>query len=309
MHRFIIIVLIVLSNTTIYAQEQIAKEILDKLYTNTKSYKNTTIKFDFISENKTQEIKNHQQGTLILEGEKFQLIMEKQSIINDGKSQWIYLADMNEVQIINHDIEDNMMNLNKLFTIYEKDYKYTYIGNEKNHLQIIDLFPKKSKEFIKINIAVDSKNNQFTELAINEVSIFRRTHQSAIISIKIDNTERLNELTCDGVMVATPVGSTAYNLSAHGPILPIGSEILALTPISPFRPRRWRGALIKNNSSIEFTIINPKLRPVSASADAKEVKNITNVYVSQRHDIDLRILYDKNNNMEDKYLKEQFSIG
>lgn len=120
MHRFIIIVLIVLSNT-IYAQEQIAKEILDKLYTNTKSYKNTTIKFDFISENKTQEIKNHQQGTLILEGEKFQLIMEKQSIINDGKSQWIYLADMNEVQIINHDIEDNMMNLNKLFTIYEKD--------------------------------------------------------------------------------------------------------------------------------------------------------------------------------------------
>ena len=167
MHRFIIIVLIVLSNT-IYAQEQIAKEILDKLYTNTKSYKNTTIKFDFISENKTQEIKNHQQGTLILEGEKFQLIMEKQSIINDGKSQWIYLADMNEVQIINHDIEDNMMNLNKLFTIYEKDYKYTYIGNEKNHLQIIDLFPKKSKEFIKINIAVDSKNNQLKRLIIHD---------------------------------------------------------------------------------------------------------------------------------------------
>ena len=87
--------------------------------------------------------------------------------------------------------------------------------------------------------AIDSKNNEFTELAINEVSIFRRTHQSAIISIKIDNTEMLTELTCDGVMVATPVGSTDYNLSAHGPILPIGSEILALTPISPFRPRRW----------------------------------------------------------------------
>ena len=91
-------------------------------------------------------------------------------------------------------------------------------------------------------IAIDSKNNKFIELAINEVSIFRRTHQSAIISIKIDDTERLNELTCDGVMVATPVGSTAYNLSAHGPILPIGSVIFALTPICPFRPRRWRGA-------------------------------------------------------------------
>ena len=89
--------------------------------------------------------------------------------------------------------------------------------------------------------AIDSLTIVYTELAINEVSIFRRTHQSAIISIKIDDTEMLSELTCDGVMVATPVGSTAYNLSAHGPILPIGSEILALTPISPFRPRRWKG--------------------------------------------------------------------
>ena len=158
-------------------------------------------------------------------------------------------------------------------------------------------------------IAIDSNNNKFVELAINEVSIFRRTHQSAIISIKIDNTERLNELTCDGVMLATPVGSTAYNLSAHGPILPIGSEILALTPISPFRPRRWRGALIKNSSNVEFNIINSKLRPVSASADAKEVKNIEKVLISQRNDIDLKILYDKTNSMEDKYLKEQFSIG
>ena len=156
--------------------------------------------------------------------------------------------------------------------------------------------------------AIDSKNNEFTELAINEVSIFRRTHQSAIISIKIDNTERLSELTCDGVMVATPVGSTAYNLSAHGPILPIGSEILALTPISPFRPRRWKGALIKNRSKVEFNILNPKLRPVSASADAKEVKNIKKVFVSQRPDISLRILYDQTNSMEDKYLKEQFSM-
>ena len=156
--------------------------------------------------------------------------------------------------------------------------------------------------------AIDLKNKEFIELAINEVSIFRRTHQSAIISIKIDGTERLSELTCDGIMVATPVGSTAYNLSAHGPILPIGSEILALTPISPFRPRRWKGALIKNKSIVEFNILNPKLRPVSASADAREVKNIKKVLVSQRPDINLRVLYDKTNSMEDKYLKEQFSM-
>ena len=110
-------------------------------------------------------------------------------------------------------------------------------------------------------------------------------------------------------MVATPVGSTAYNLSAHGPIIPIDSEILALTPISPFRPRSWRGALIKNKSIIEFEINNPKLRPVSASADSREVKNVTKVKIYQRNDINLRIMYDQSNSMEDRYLREQFAIG
>ena len=186
-----------------------------------------------------------------------------------------------------------------------------FLMNEFNKSNLIDRL-KEANEIIVHPlemIALDTKNQKHTELAINEVAIFRTTHQSAIISIKIDDTERLNELTCDGAMVATPVGSTAYNLSAHGPILPIKSEILALTPISPFRPRRWRGALIKNNSIIEFNVINPKMRPVSASADAFEVKDISKVFISQKHDINLRILYDKTNSMEDKYLKEQFSIG
>ena len=185
-----------------------------------------------------------------------------------------------------------------------------FLMNEYSNSNLIDRL-KEANEIIVHPlemIALDTKNKKHTELAINEVAIFRRTHQSAIISIKIDDTERLSELTCDGVMVATPVGSTAYNLSAHGPILPIGSEILALTPISPFRPRRWRGALIKNNSVIEFNVINPKMRPVSASADAFEVRDIAKVSVSQKNNINLRILYDKTNSMEDKYLKEQFSI-
>ena len=185
-----------------------------------------------------------------------------------------------------------------------------FLMNEYSDSNLIDRL-KEANEIIVHPlemIALDTKNQKHTELAINEVAIFRRTHQSAIISIKIDDTERLSELTCDGVMVATPVGSTAYNLSAHGPILPIGSEILALTPISPFRPRRWRGALIKNNSVIEFNVINPKMRPVSASADAFEVRDIAKVSVSQKNNINLRILYDKTNSMEDKYLKEQFSI-
>ena len=188
------------------------------------------------------------------------------------------------------------------------------IGFLMNNFSEFDLIKRleKAKEIIVHPLEMlvsDVENNQYKEMAVNEVSIFRSTHQSAMISIKIDETERLSELTCDGIMVATPVGSTAYNLSAHGPIIPIDSEILALTPISPFRPRSWRGALIKNKSIIEFGINNPKLRPVSASADSREVKNVTKVKVYQRNDVNLRIMYDLSNSMEDRYLREQFAIG
>lgn len=188
------------------------------------------------------------------------------------------------------------------------------IGFLMNNFSEFDLIKRleKAKEIIVHPLEMlvsDVENNEYKEMAVNEVSIFRSTHQSAMISIKIDETERLSELTCDGIMVATPVGSTAYNLSAHGPIIPIDSEILALTPISPFRPRSWRGALIKNKSIIEFGINNPKLRPVSASADSREVKNVTKVKIYQRNDINLRIMYDQGNSMEDRYLREQFAIS
>ena len=188
------------------------------------------------------------------------------------------------------------------------------IGFLMNNFSEFDLIKRleKAKEIIVHPLEMlvsDIENNEYKEMAVNEVSIFRSSHQSAMISIKIDETVRLNELTCDGIMVATPVGSTAYNLSAHGPIIPIDSEILALTPISPFRPRSWRGALIKNKSIIEFDINNPKLRPVSASADSREVKNVTKVKVYQRNDVNLRIMYDQSNSMEDRYLREQFAIG
>ena len=188
------------------------------------------------------------------------------------------------------------------------------IGFLMNNFSEFDLIRRleKAKEIIVHPLEMlvsDIENNEYREMAVNEVSIFRSSHQSAMISIKIDETVRLNELTCDGIMVATPVGSTAYNLSAHGPIIPIDSEILALTPISPFRPRSWRGALIKNKSIIEFEIYNPKLRPVSASADSREVKNVTKVKIYQRNDTNLRIMYDQGNSMEDRYLREQFAIG
>jgi len=156
-------------STTIFAQEQVAKDVLDKLSTITKSYKNMTIGFDFIFENKNQNINEKQKGTLILQKEMFRLEMEEQIIINDGESQWIYLTDMNEVQIMEHDPEEQMMSPNKLFTIYEEGYKYNYVGTESEkgkRLQIIDLFPKESGAFMKVTLAVDAAKNQLHKITI-----------------------------------------------------------------------------------------------------------------------------------------------
>ena len=170
MNKIFTILLIALSST-LFAQDQVAKNVLDKLSTTTKSYKNMTIGFDFILENTSQNIKETQKGILILEDENFRLEMDAQTIINDGESQWIYLADMHEVQIMEHDPEDDMMNLNKLFTIYEKGYKYTYVGAEAEkgkRLQIIDLFPEESSAFMKVTLAVDAAKNQLHKITIHD---------------------------------------------------------------------------------------------------------------------------------------------
>ena len=153
MPKLITIILITLS-TNIFGQDQIAKEILDKLGNKTKSYENIKIDFNFILENQSQNIKESQKGTLILAKEKFKLIMNNQIIINDGETQWIYLSDVNEVQIIEHDPDDQMMTPNKIFTVYEEGYKYKYINQQNIKGEIIhniDLFPEESLEFIKIN--------------------------------------------------------------------------------------------------------------------------------------------------------------
>ncbi|MBH69459.1 MAG: NAD kinase [Rhodospirillaceae bacterium] len=144
-------------------------------------------------------------------------------------------------------------------------------------------------------------------LAINEVSLLRQTSQTAKLKITIDGTIRMQELLCDGILVSTPAGSTAYNLSAHGPIIPLGAGILALTPISAFRPRRWRGALLQHDAEITIDALDVEKRPVSATADATEVRNIRTVSVREDRNIRLRLLYDPDHNLDERVLKEQFS--
>ncbi|CCG41488.1 NAD kinase [Magnetospirillum molischianum] len=143
-------------------------------------------------------------------------------------------------------------------------------------------------------------------LAMNEVSLLRQTRQAAKLRIRIDGKVRLDELVCDGVLISTPAGSTAYNLSAHGPILPLGAGINALTPISAFRPRRWRGALLPQSASVLFEILETDKRPVSAVADYTEVRDVIEVEVRQDRDTDLELLFDPEHNLEERILAEQF---
>ena len=143
-------------------------------------------------------------------------------------------------------------------------------------------------------------------LAINEVSLFRQSYQAAKVRISIDGKVRLDELICDGVMVATPAGSTAYNLSAHGPILPLDSPLLALTPVSPFRPRRWRGALVPSRATVRFDILEHDKRPVNAVADHTEVKSVTSVTVWQSRTATATLLFDAGHSWSERILTEQF---
>lgn len=155
--------------------------------------------------------------------------------------------------------------------------------------------------------AVNAHGDAFTALAINEVSLLRQSYQAAKIKVYVDDKPRLEELICDGVMVATPAGSTAYNLSAHGPILPLDARLLAMTPVSPFRPRRWRGALLQDTAHVKLEIAEPDKRPVNAVADHLEVKTVTSVEICQSVNNTTRILTDSSHSWNDRILAEQFA--
>jgi NAD+ kinase len=154
--------------------------------------------------------------------------------------------------------------------------------------------------------AYDEQKAERRALAINEVSLFRQIYQAAKLRISVDGRVRLDELICDGVLVSTPAGSTAYNLSAHGPILPIDAPLMVLTPISPFRPRRWRGAILPNEAVVLIEVLEPEKRPVSAVADNIEFRDVIAVEVKEASDVDIVMMFDPGHSLAERILREQF---
>ncbi len=184
-----------------------------------------------------------------------------------------------------------------------------FLMNSYNQEKMIEKIQNAKEEIIHpLRMQVTDINNDLhSNIAINEVSLIRQTNQTAKINIKINGKTRLKNLAADGILVATSAGSTAYNLSLRGPIIPLNANILALTPISPFRPRNWRGALLPSDSKIEFEIIDCLLRPVSATADYNEVRNVKKVLVEEDRGIKFRILFDSKHSLEERISKEQFN--
>ena len=157
-------------------------------------------------------------------------------------------------------------------------------------------------------MVTDINGKKYDALSLNEVALLRQNRFAANLRVKINNTIKIKKLVCDGIIVSTPAGSTAYNLSAHGPIIPINSSLMALTPICPFRPRRWKGALVPEKSQIILEVLDPKNRPVSATAGHLEVRNVKTVEVKCNLNKSLKLLFNKKHNLEEKIFNEQFVL-
>lgn len=178
--------------------------------------------------------------------------------------------------------------------------------NEENLLDAIKNAQETTLYPLRMNV-IDAEGKKHSQIAINEIALLRQSSQAAKIEIKINGKKRVDCLTADGILVATSAGSTAYNLSAGGPIIPFGSEILALTPISPFRPRNWNGALLPAKSKINFSILDFKSRPVAVTADYNEINNVKEIAVFEDRSISFKILFDPNHSLEERIIREQFT--
>lgn len=179
------------------------------------------------------------------------------------------------------------------------EYREDELLERLNQAAVAEIHPLRMKATQVDGTIVDS-------IAINEVSLLRQTHQAARLELSIDGKVRMAELVCDGILVATPAGSTAYNLSAHGPIIPISTPLLALTPISAFRPRRWRGALLPDDAAISITIIDPETRTVSAAADFQEYRDLASIEISADKSKSILMLFDRDGSLEERIIREQF---
>ena len=185
-----------------------------------------------------------------------------------------------------------------------------FLMNEYTEADLVERLEKAEPVRIRplVSRAETLSGEVVTERAFNEVSLLRQTAQSARLRILVDGAERMKELICDGAIIATPAGSTAYNLSAHGPILPINARLLALTPISAFRPRRWRGALLPHSAHVRFEVLEAERRPVSATADNIETRNVRSVDIYEDQNVSLTMLFDPGHALDERVLREQFNV-
>jgi NAD+ kinase len=185
-----------------------------------------------------------------------------------------------------------------------------FLMNEYSESDLIERLEKAEPVHIRplVSQAETTFGQIITERAFNEVSLLRQTAQSARLRILVDGAERMKELFCDGAIVATPAGSTAYNLSAHGPIIPINARLLALTPISAFRPRRWRGALLPHSAHVRLEVLEAERRPVSSTADNIETRDVRSVDIYEDPDASLTLLFDPGHALDERVLREQFNV-
>lgn len=185
-----------------------------------------------------------------------------------------------------------------------------FLMNDSNDEQLLERINKAESSFIHPlkMCATDMNGNEHTAFGINDVSVMRRSYLAAKVRIHIDGKVRMEELICDGVLVSTPAGSTAYNFSVHGPILPMNAPLMALTPISPFRPRRWRGALLSHDSKVRFEILDPDKRPVAAEVDSADFNNVVNLDIETDLSKKLHLLFDDSHGHEERILREQFEF-
>lgn len=185
-----------------------------------------------------------------------------------------------------------------------------FLMNEYGEDELVErLSEAQSIDIHPLLMTAETKSGKIHEaIAFNEVSLFRETGQAAHIRVHVDGVMRLEEMVCDGLLISTPAGSTAYNMSAYGPILPLGAGVLALTAISAYRPRRWRGAILPHTANVTFQIIDDKKRPVGVSADFNEFRDVIKVGVHEDRSRYCRIMYDPEHNLEERILREQFQV-